>query len=81
MKSIYDVIKGPLFTEKGTAMKETDNKVLISVATGANKHEIKQAVEEIFKVKVEGVATINGPPVTSGTASSLARPPSPKKRS
>ncbi len=59
MKSVYDVIKGPLFTEKGTQMKETDNKVLVSVATGANKQEIKQAVEAIFKVKVEGVATIN----------------------
>lgn len=59
MKSVYDVIKGPLFTEKGTAMKETDNKVLVAVDTDANKFEIKQAVEELFKVKVERVSTIN----------------------
>jgi large subunit ribosomal protein L23 len=58
MKVIYDVIKKPLFTEKGMAMKESENKLLVHVATEANKHEIKQAMEEIFKVKVEKVATV-----------------------
>jgi large subunit ribosomal protein L23 len=61
MKSIYSVIKRPLFTEKGSALKEADNKVLIEVAPGANKLEIKQAVEAIFKVKVEKVATVRSP--------------------
>ncbi len=58
MKSIYDVIKKPLFTEKGMDMKEKDNKILIEVNIKANKHEIKEAVQEIFKVKVEKVATV-----------------------
>jgi large subunit ribosomal protein L23 len=58
MKIIYDVIKKPLFTEKGMAMKESSNKLLVHVATEANKHEIKQAMEEIFKVKVDKVATV-----------------------
>lgn len=58
MKVIYDVIKKPLFTEKGMAMKEGENKLLVHVATEANKHEIKQAMEEIFKVKVDKVATV-----------------------
>jgi large subunit ribosomal protein L23 len=58
MKIIYDVIKKPLFTEKGMAMKESENKLLIHVASEANKHEIKQAMEELFKVKVEKVATV-----------------------
>jgi large subunit ribosomal protein L23 len=58
MKIIYDVIKKPLFTEKGMAMKEAENKLLVHVATDANKHEIKQAMEEIFKVKVDKVATV-----------------------
>ena len=40
-------------------MKETDNKVLFKVARSANKIEIKKAVEEIFKVKVDRVATMN----------------------
>lgn len=59
MKTIYDVIKKPLFTEKGMELKEGANKILLEVNTGANKHQIKKAMEDIFKVKVEGVATIN----------------------
>ncbi|MBN2653953.1 MAG: 50S ribosomal protein L23 [Nitrospirae bacterium] len=59
MKIVYDVIKKPLFTEKGLDLKERENKILLQVSSDANKHEIKQAVEEIFKVKVEKVATIN----------------------
>jgi large subunit ribosomal protein L23 len=59
MRIIYDVIKKPLFTEKGMDIKERENKVLIEVNTASNKHEIKKAVEEIFKVKVAKVATIN----------------------
>jgi large subunit ribosomal protein L23 len=59
MKHIQEVLKGPMLTEKGTLLKERDNKVLFRVAPGANKIEIKKAVEEMFKVKVEGVRTIN----------------------
>jgi large subunit ribosomal protein L23 len=59
MKTIYDVIKRPLFTEKGMDIKERDNKILIEVNSGANKHEIKEAIEGIFKVKVEKVATVS----------------------
>jgi large subunit ribosomal protein L23 len=59
MKSLYDVLLSPLLTEKGTAMKEQDNKVIFRVARDANKIEIKKAVEEIFKVKVDRVSTMN----------------------
>ena len=59
MKNSYEVLIGPMLTEKGTLMKETDNKILFRVARHANKIEIKKAVEEIFKVKVDRVRTIN----------------------
>jgi len=59
MRTIYDVIKKPLFTEKGMELKEGANKILLEVTPDANKHEIKKAMEEIFKVKVEGISTIN----------------------
>ena len=59
MKNLYDVLVGPLLTEKGAGMKEKENKVLFRVAKHANKIEIKKAVEEIFKVKVDFVSTIN----------------------
>jgi large subunit ribosomal protein L23 len=58
MKNNYTVIKRPLFTEKGSKLKESENKVLVEVDTHVNKLEIKRAIEEIFKVKVEKVATI-----------------------
>lgn len=59
MKNIYTVIKKPLLTEKGSKIKEAENKVLVEVAGDANKMDIKKAIENIFKVKVEKVATIN----------------------
>jgi large subunit ribosomal protein L23 len=59
MKNLYTMIKRPLFTEKGSELKESGNKILVEVSPGANKLEIKKAIEEIFKVKVDKVATIN----------------------
>ena len=58
MRTSYEVLKGPLLTEKGTIIKEQDNKVLFRVVKEANKIEIKKAVEEIFKVKVDRVTTM-----------------------
>lgn len=69
MKSIYEVIKRPLFTEKGMDLKERENKLLVEVHPDANKHEIKKAMEELFKVKVEKVATVN----VSGKVKRLGR--------
>lgn len=59
MKNIYTIIKKPLFTEKGGALKEAQNKILVEVSREANKIDIKRAIEEIFKVKVAKIATIN----------------------
>lgn len=59
IKSAYNILIAPLLTEKGTTLKETDNKILFRVARDANKIEIKKAVEDIFKVKVEEVRTIS----------------------
>ena len=59
MRNLHDVLICPIFTEKGSMLKEMDNKVLLKVAKDANKIEIKKAVEELFKVKVGRVTTIN----------------------
>ena len=59
MRNLYATIKRPRFTEKGTHLKESENKILVEVSPEANKLEIKKAVEEIFKVKVDKVSTIN----------------------
>ena len=62
MKDIYQVIKRPLITEKATLLKERDNKVAFVVDQGANKAEIKEAVERLLKVKVlkVNIATMKG---------------------
>lgn len=54
-----DIIQAPIITEKSMALKEQYNKYTFKVAKKANKIQIKQAIEEIFKVKVINVATIN----------------------
>ena len=58
MRELYDIIRKPLITEKGTKLKEDHNKIILLVALDANKIEIKRAVEMAFKVKVKNVATI-----------------------
>lgn len=59
MTKAYDIIQGPIITEKTMALKESDNKYTFKVAKSANKVEIKNAIEQIFNVKVESVNTIN----------------------
>ena len=59
MPTLYDVIRRPLITEKGLAVKETEGTLVFDVAPGATKTEVKQAVETLFKVKVHSVRTAN----------------------
>ena len=55
----YDIIKGPIITEKSYDLAQNKNQITLSVDTKANKIEIKDAVEKLFNVKVESVNTIN----------------------
>lgn len=57
--TMYQIIRRPIITEKGLGVKETQHTVVFEVAAGANKTQIKQAVERIFKVKVDSVRTAN----------------------
>ena len=58
MKSAYDIIIKPVLTEKSYA-DMADRKYTFQVAIGANKTEIKQAIETVFEgVKVESVNTM-----------------------
>jgi len=53
-----DVLLAPIVSEKSYSLLD-ENKYTFLVAPGANKTEIKIAVEQIFKVRVVGVNTIN----------------------
>jgi large subunit ribosomal protein L23 len=57
MPTLYTVIRRPLITEKGMTVKETQNTLVFEVAEKATKTEVKQAVETLFKIKVENVRT------------------------
>ncbi|MDR7867679.1 MAG: 50S ribosomal protein L23 [Sporomusaceae bacterium] len=57
MANARDILIRPLITEKATALM-ADNKYTFVVPLKANKIEIRQAVEQIFKVKVLDVNTI-----------------------
>ena len=54
----YDTIIAPVITEKSTMLSE-HNKVVFQVAKDATKDEIASAVEELFKVRVVKVNTLN----------------------
>ncbi len=56
MITCYDIIKTLVRTEKGTVL-ESDRKYLFQVAKSSNKIEIKKAIEEIYKVKIQDVNT------------------------
>ena len=71
MRSVWQVIKGPIITEKALEMKENvesygrvgnESQLLtLRVAAEATKNEIRDAVQKIFGVKVQSVRTINMP--------------------
>ncbi|MEI6702188.1 MAG: 50S ribosomal protein L23 [Deltaproteobacteria bacterium] len=56
--NIYSVIKKPHVTEKTSLGADASNTVAVVVDKDANKIEIKQAVESLFKVKVADVRTV-----------------------
>lgn len=64
MSNARDIIIRPIITEKTMAMMDADNKITFEVAKGANKTQVRQAVEEIFNVKVEKVNILNCRPKT-----------------
>jgi large subunit ribosomal protein L23 len=53
----YDLIRGPVITEKATALSE-HNQFAFRVAKNASKPQIKDAIETLFGVKVTAVNTL-----------------------
>ena len=57
--NVYDVIRRPLITEKGHDKREQERTLCFEVHPEANKIQIRNAVETVFKVKVADVRTAN----------------------
>ena len=54
-----EIIKAPVVTEKSTRLSQEENKYVFKVDSKANKNQIKEAIETIFKVKVVEISTLN----------------------
>ena len=59
MRSLYDVIRRPLITEKSSALKDSQRTVCFEVHRDATKSEIRKAVETLFGAKVADVRVAN----------------------
>jgi large subunit ribosomal protein L23 len=58
MTAIYSVIKRPVITEKGLTLKEDERTLCFEVDNNSSKKQIQEAVEQLFKVKVQHVRTM-----------------------
>jgi large subunit ribosomal protein L23 len=58
MRSVYDVIRRPIISEKSTALAEVGNRYAFEVAVQSNKQEVRDAVQRLFNVKVLKVHTM-----------------------
>ena len=54
---LTDVIRRPLITEKTSIQREDGRTIVFQVATGANKIQIRHAIEQLLGTKVESVRT------------------------
>jgi len=54
---LTDVIRRPLITEKTSIQREDGRTIVFEVATGANKVEVKRAIEQLLGAKVESIRT------------------------
>jgi len=57
----YQIVRRPIITEKGLGVKELQGTVVFEVSVKATKTQIKEAVQQIFNVKVATVRTANFP--------------------
>jgi large subunit ribosomal protein L23 len=58
MQTFFEVIKRPIISEKSTVQNEMFRTYAFEVAPSSNKQEIREAVEKLFKVKVDTVRTM-----------------------
>ena len=58
MAELHEVLIRPIVTEKSMTLSEVDDTYVFAVGLGANKIQIRQAVEQVFGVRVESVRTL-----------------------
>lgn len=76
---VFKVLQAPHISEKAAASAEAGNQVVFRVAVDATKLEIRKAVEQLFKVKVIGIQTLNVKGKVKRNRFGLVKKPSWKK--
>lgn len=76
---VFQVLRGPHISEKATVLAEAQGQYVFKVSVDATKLEIKKAVEQLFEVKVQSVATLNVKGKTKRTAKGMGKRASWKK--
>ncbi len=56
--TVYDIILGPVLSSKAYTLNKKLKKLMVYVHKNATKHQIKDALEKLFNVKVEKVNTL-----------------------
>lgn len=56
--SIYDIIVGPVISDKAYKLNKLNNKLVLKVHPHANKPAVKEALEKLFNVKVEKIGIV-----------------------
>ena len=75
---LYEVLRRPLITEKNT-MLQAQGKYVFEMAEEANKQQVKEAVEKVFKVKVMAVNVMTVPGKMKRVGRRMVLTPSHKK--
>ena len=70
---LMQVLVAPVVSEKATMVAEKSNAVTFKVLQDATKHEIKAAVQLLFKVEVQGVSVVNTKGKTKRFGRSIGR--------
>ena len=75
----YQIIKSHVATERSTSLREKNNEYVFEVDKKANKHQIKEAVQNAFNVKVDSVRTIVMPGKVRRMGRNVGKTPTWKK--
>lgn len=75
----YETLRRPIITERAATLQDRFNQVLFEVAVKANKFQIRDAVEQLYGVKVMSVRTMTNPGKLKRRGQSVGRRPKWKK--
>jgi len=77
--NVFDIIRGPIVSEKALELNEKFKKLVLKVHPQANKTQIKEALQRLFSVKVEKVNTLRRAGKTRRNRRTIVQGPTTKR--